>query len=143
MRPHRPLIGVRLPAEAAARRDFTLIADARRLETLRQAIRREVSSHSSLRSLAKHIGVDRGSLRKFLAMESVPNSENLAKIEDWSEERPETWTPLGSVVLAVLVLDLPGPSRAPARKQLARALASTFRDAGMQVPEWLEEECGG
>jgi len=133
---------VRLPAEAALRRDFHLLADARRLEMLRQAIRREVRSQSSLRSLAKHIGVDRGSLRKFLAMESVPSVENLAKIVDWSQERPEVWTPLGSVVLAVLVLDLPGPRRASARKQLARTLAAAFSDAEMPVPEWLREEYG-
>ncbi|HEX2094857.1 MAG TPA: hypothetical protein VHG28_20830 [Longimicrobiaceae bacterium] len=133
---------MRLPPELAVKRDFDILADARRLEALRQAIRREVRARSSLRGLAQRIGVDRGSLRKFLTMESVPDLENMAKIEDWSEERPEVWTPLGAVALAVLVLDLPGPRRGPARKQLARVLASAFSDAKQPVPEWLEAECG-
>lgn len=143
MRHYRPIISVRLPPELAVKRDFDIIADARRLETLRQAIRREVRTQSSLRGLAQHMGVDRGSLRKFLTMESVPDSENMEKIEDWSEERPEVWTPLGAVALAVLVLDLPGPRRGPARRQLAQVLASAFSDAKVQVPDWLEAECGG
>jgi transcriptional regulator with XRE-family HTH domain len=134
---------VRLPPDLAVTRDFDIIADARRLEGLRQAIRREVRALSSLRALGEQIGVDRGSLRKFLTMESVPDLENMAKIEEWSEERPEIWTPLGAVSLAVLVLDLPGPHRGPARKQLAEVLASAFRNAGRPVPEWLEAERGG
>ena len=142
MRSFRPIISVRLRPDLAVKRDFDIIADARHLETLRQAIRREVKARSSLRGLAQHIGVDRGSLRKFLTMESVPGFGNLAKIEDWSEERPEIWTPLGAVALAVLVLDLPGPRRGPARQQLARALASAFSETDLSVPEWLEAECG-
>lgn len=89
MRSFRPIISARLRPDLADKRDWDIVADARRLETLRQAIRREVKAQSSLRGLAQHIGVDRGSLRKFLTMESVPGFENLAKIEDWSEERPE------------------------------------------------------
>jgi hypothetical protein len=143
MRHYRPIISRRLPPEVAVKRDFDIIADARRLETLRQAIRREVRTQSSLRALGQQIGVDRGSLRKFLTMESVPDFENMAKIEDWSEERPEVWTPLGAVSLAVLVLDLPGPHRGPARKELAEVLASAFRTAGRPVPDWLEAERDG
>ena len=141
MRPHRPVISLRLPADMAVKRDFDVVADARRLETLRQGIRREVKRQTSLRALAQQIGVDRGSLRKFLTMETVPESENLAKIEEWLENRAEVWTPLGAVTLGVLVLDLPGPRRGPARKELARVLASAFRDAGLPVPDWLEAEC--
>ena len=142
MRSFRPIISARLRPDLAVKRDFDIVADARRLETLRQAIRREVTTQSSLRGLAQHIGIDRGSLRKFLTMESVPGLENLAKIEDWSEERPAIWTPLGAVALAILVLDLPGPQRGPARQQLARVLASTFSESDLPVPEWLEPECG-
>jgi transcriptional regulator with XRE-family HTH domain len=140
MRHHRPVISVRLPTDVAVKRDFNVVADARRLETLRQGIRREVKRQTSLRALAQHIGVDRGSLRKFLTMESVPEWENLAKIEEWLENRAEVWTPLGAVTLGVLVLDLPGPRRGPARKQLARVLASAFTDAGLPVPDWLDAE---
>jgi DNA mismatch repair ATPase MutS len=142
MRSFRPIISARLRSDLAVKRDLDIVADARRLETLRQAIRREVKTQSSLRGLAQHIGVDRGSLRKFLTMESVPGCENLAKIEDWSEERPEIWTPLGAVALAILVLDLPGPRRGPARQQLARMLASAFSESDRPVPEWLEGEFG-
>lgn len=143
MRNHRPVLSVRLPPELAVKRDFDTIADARRLESLRQAIRREVGVRSSLRSLAQQIGVDRGSLRKFLTMESVPGVENLAKIEDWSEERPEVCTPLGAVALGLLVLDPPAPRRGPTREQLARVIAAAFADAKLPVPEWLDAECGG
>jgi transcriptional regulator with XRE-family HTH domain len=141
MRHHRPVISVPLPTDVAVKRDFNIIADARRLETLRQGIRREVKRQTSLRALAQQIGVDRGSLRKFLTMESVPDWENLAKIEEWLENRAEVWTPLGAVTLGVLVLDLPGPLRGPARSQLARVLASAFTDAGLPVPDWLDAEC--
>ncbi|HEV2150469.1 MAG TPA: helix-turn-helix transcriptional regulator [Longimicrobiaceae bacterium] len=143
MRHHRPIISVRPPADLAVKRDFDIVADARRLETLRQAIRREVKAQTSLRALAQRIGVDRGSLRKFLTMESVPDWENLAKIEEWFEDRADVWTPLGAVALAVLVLDLPGPRRRPARKRLAQVLASAFGDAELPVPEWLDTECAG
>jgi transcriptional regulator with XRE-family HTH domain len=134
---------MRLPTDVAVKRDFDVVADARRLETLRQGIRREVKRQTSLRALAQQIGVDRGSLRKFLTMESVPEWENLAKIEEWLENRAEVWTPLGAVTLGVLVLDLPGPRRGPARKQLARVLASAFTDAGLPLPDWLDAESAG
>jgi transcriptional regulator with XRE-family HTH domain len=143
MRHFRPVISVRLPADLALKRDFDIVADARRLEMLRQGIRREVKLQSSLRALAQRIGVDRGSLRKFLTMESVPDWENLAKIEEWLENRAEVWTPLGAVTLAVLVLDLPGPRRGPTRKQLARVLASAFAEAELPIPEWLDAEWAG
>lgn len=140
MRHHRTVTGGRLPADLARTRDFEIVADARRLERLRQAIRREVRAQSSLRSLARDIGVDRGTLRKFLAMESVPQTDNLARIEDWLENRAEVWPPPGAVAFAVLVRDLPGQNRGVVRRQLACLLASAFTEAKMLVPEWLELE---
>ena len=140
MRHHRTVNGGRLPADLARKRDFEIVADAGRLERLRQAIRREVRVQSSLRSLAREIGVDRGTLRKFLAMESVPQTDNLARIEDWLENRVDVWPPRGAVALAVLVLDLPGQQRGVVRRQLARLLASAFTKANTPVPEWLELE---
>jgi transcriptional regulator with XRE-family HTH domain len=131
----------RLPPHLARKRDFEVIADARDLETLREALRREVRVHTSLRALALNIGVDRGTLRKFLAMESVPRAENLDKIRDWAADRPELATPLGSVALTLLVHDLPGHRRAHVRRQLAQELAAAF--TRHMLPEWLEHECVG
>lgn len=139
MPPNRRTTVRRLPPHLACKRDFEVVADARDLETLREALRREVRVHTSLRSLALDIGVDRGTLRKFLAMESVPRAENMNKIRDWAADRPELATPLGSVALAILVRDLPGHCRAQVRRELARELAASFKSK--VIPEWLEHEC--
>ncbi len=87
--------------------------------------------------------MDRGTLRKFLAMEAVPRPDNLEKIHDWAADRPEVWVPLGAVALGVLVLDFPAHLRAAVRRGLARELASAYVEAELPVPEWLDQECDG
>lgn len=143
MRDPRRVSGQRLPPSLARIRDFDVFADVRSLEMLRQALRREIQVHTSLRALAHDIGVDRGTLRKFLAMESVPRAENLEKIRDWAADRPDLWIPLGTVALALLVNDLPAPLRAPVRRQVAGELADAYTREERRVPEWLARECGG
>lgn len=143
MRDPRRVSGQRLPPALARVRDFDVFADVRSLEMLRQALRREIQVHTSLRALAQDIGVDRGTLRKFLGMESVPRAENLEKIRDWAADRPELWTPLGTVALALLVNDLPAHLRAPVRRQVAGELADAYMREEQRVPEWLARECGG
>lgn len=123
-------------------REIDALADERELETLRRALRRELEVHGGQVGLAREIGVDRIVIRKFLEMRTRPLPENLQKIRDWVENRPPTFTPFGCVLLAALVRDLPGDSRARTRHELAEAMAGSFQRAGESVPDWLRGELG-
>lgn len=120
--------------------DFDRFADMHAVESLRRAVRRELRVHRGQRALARLIGVSRGTLRKFVEMRSLPTHENLEKIRDWANDRPEVRAPLGSVALAVLADGLPAPSRLQARRDLARTLSAVYAEAGEVLPAWIEEE---
>lgn len=123
-------------------REIDALADERELETLRRALRRELAVHGGQVGLAREIGVDRIVIRKFLEMRTRPLPDNLQKIRDWVENRPATFTPFGCVLLAALVRDLPGGSRARTRHELAEAMASNYQRAGESIPDWLRSELG-
>jgi hypothetical protein len=123
-------------------REIDALADERELEALRRALRRELAVHGGQVGLAREIGVDRIVIRKFLEMRTRPLPDNLQKIRDWVENRPPTYTPFGSVLLAALVRDLPGGSRARTRRELAEAMASNYQRAGESIPDWLRSELG-
>ena len=127
---------------AIQRKEIDALADERELETLRRALRRELAVHGGQVGLAREIGVDRIVIRKFLELRTKPLPDNLQRIRDWVENRPPTFTPFGSVLLAALVRDLPGGSRACTRRDLADALASNYQRAGESIPDWLRNELG-
>ena len=86
------------------------------------------------------IEVGRIVLRKFLEQRAKPTPANLKKIHEWAKDRPEMWTPLGAVLLATIVRDLPGAERARVRREIAYALADGHRRWGQEVPEWVRHE---
>ena len=142
MRPSRYKSSQHMPSELARRHDLDILLDLYELERLRQVLRRELRVHTGQRTLAGEIGISRGSLRKLLDMESVPTYRNLQRLKEWAADRPEVWTPLGSLGLAVLVMDLPAEARADLRRQVACLLDSAYFRLGQTSPEWLGRECG-
>ncbi len=141
MRAARHLPSDRLPIDQVRPHDLSTFADELAVETLREAIRRELRVHGGQEALAQAIGVSRGTLRKLIGMHSVPTPRNLDRIREWMEHRPPVRVALGAVCLALLVKYLPAASRGEARQRLARALASIYAEAGQSVPVWLTAEC--
>lgn len=129
------------PIDQARRHDLNAFIDELDLETLREAIRRELRVHGGQDALAQSIGVSRGTLRKLIAMQSVPTLRNLDRIREWTEHRPAVRVPLGGVSLALIVKYLPARVRGATRLRLARDLASAYAEAGQPVPVWLTAEC--
>ncbi len=103
-------------------------------------LRRELR-HTPQRLLAALVGIDRNSLRKFLAL-SDPAPETWARLREWARDRPEPDPPPGSVALALLAAGFPAPERLAARRGLARALLQLHVGADRQPPGWLVEESG-
>ncbi len=120
--------------------EFNQLADAWRLEELRQVIRRELRTHCGQLALARLIGVGRSVVRKLLEMRSVPEPVNLDRLREWAADRPPAETPLTVVCLAVLVECLPPGARYDARLELAETLILLHHRTGVDVPQWLLHE---
>ncbi len=120
--------------------ELNRVAEAWRLEELRQAVRRELRTHRGQLALARMIGVGRSVVRKLVEMRSAPRDANLDRLREWAADRPAVETPLETVCLAVLVEGLPAAARYGARLELARALTRLCREAGGEVPRWLAVE---
>lgn len=142
MRPSRYRSSQHLPSQSARLHDMAILMDLYDLERLRQVVRRELKVHTGQRTLAQEIGISRGSLRKLLEMQSVPTHHNLERLKEWATDRPEVWTPLGALALAVLVMDLPAEMRADLRRQVACLVESAYFRLGQSPPDWLARECG-
>jgi transcriptional regulator with XRE-family HTH domain len=123
--------------------DVDLFADLRELEALRQVVRRELRVHGGQRTLAREIGIDRGSLRKFATGQSTPTGGTLARIQEWAGDRPGLAIPLSLVALALLVDDVSPAARPGARRQLAALLGRIYDGTGEGVPTWVGDEVGG
>jgi len=126
----------------AASRDgeFDRLADAWRLEELRQVIRRELRTHCGQLALARIIGVGRSVVRKLLEMQSVPEPRNLDRLREWAADRPSAETPRAVVCLAVLMENLPPSARYRARLEVAETLTRLYGESGTEVPHWLANE---
>lgn len=141
MRTRHQRLGARISPAEARQLDLEAVARARELEQIRQALRHELRVHTGQHSLAQHIGISRGTLRKFLDLESVPVHRNLTHLRDWMENRAAAPVPLGAVCLSILVDELlPGSRRKAARRHLAKELAAMFVRGGQAVPPWLAQE---
>lgn len=130
----------RRPVEPVHSLEFQRFSGEWSLEELRQALRRELRTHSGQLALARFIGVGRTVIRKFVEMRSVPRGENLERLREWAADRPFAETPAGAVAFALLVGDLPSANRYQARLTLAEALIEHYAAAGQPVPEWLVNE---
>lgn len=140
MRPprHPPRAGT--PAELADARTLDLLLDLYALERIRQVVRRELRVHGGQQTLAREIGISRGSLRKLLADQSTPSHAVRQRLQEWIANRPHPWTPPGAVALSLLVHGLPHRVRGEARRRLARQLRAIVTEAGGEVPDWLADE---
>jgi transcriptional regulator with XRE-family HTH domain len=123
--------------------DVDHFADIRELEVLRQLLRRDLRKHTSQRTLASEIGIDRTVLRKFVSGQSVPSRMALESIREWAQDRPELSIPMAQVGLALLVSDFRPPARPGARKQIANALAEYLRASGDGPTAWVRDELAG
>ena len=141
MRSRRYTSSQHLPLASALRHDFAILMDLYELERLRQVLRRELTVHTGQRTLAAEIGISRGSIRKFLDMQSIPTHQTLQRIKDWAGNRPDAWTPLGALALSVLVMDVPAEARGDLRRCLAGLLEATHARIDQPVPQWLAGEC--
>jgi len=141
MRPrYHARAGVHPEVEDARTLDHLL--DLYALERIRQVVHRELRVHGGQRTLAREIGISRGSLRKLLTDQSVPSYTVRRRLQEWIADRPHPWTPPGAVALSLLVYDLPYQARGEARRRLARQLRAIFTEAGEEVPAWLADEVG-
>ncbi|MEW5931795.1 MAG: hypothetical protein AB1941_30365 [Gemmatimonadota bacterium] len=141
MRTRRQWLRARISPAEARQLDMEAVARARELEQIRQALRHELRVHTGQNSLAQQIGISRGTLRKFLDLESVPVHRNLTRLRDWMENRAVAPVPLGAVCLSLLADELlPGSTRKAARRHLAKELAALFVRGGQAVPPWLAQE---
>lgn len=114
-----------------------------KLERLRAPVRRELRVHGGQRRIAAEMRMPRGSLRKFISMQSVPTGRNFDALESWAADRPEATVTGGMVSLAVLASEMPAEIRLRARRRLAGELAELYREAGAPLPLWLHEELTG
>lgn len=110
------------------------------LERLRAPVRRELRIHGGQRRIAAEMRMPRGSLRKFISMQSVPTGRNFDGLESWAADRPEATITGGMISLAVLASELPATIRLRARRRLAGELAQLYREAGAPLPLWLHDE---
>jgi hypothetical protein len=111
---------------------------AREAEGVRMLLRRELR-HTPQRLLAALVGIDRNSLRKFLAL-SEPAPETWARLREWARDRPEPDPPPDSVALALLAAGFPARERSAVRRRIAETLLRLHLDADRQPPGWLVEE---
>ncbi|MBB4635924.1 helix-turn-helix transcriptional regulator [Longimicrobium terrae] len=131
------------------RRTYTPAQDERRfreereLETLRHLVRRELRIHAGQRTLAREMGIDRGSLRKFAAGQSTPGEWTLRQIREWAADRPELPVPIAAVALALLVDGLPPDVRPHARREVSATLAGLYESRREGVPTWIADELEG
>lgn len=109
-----------------------------REEAVRRLLRRELR-HLPQRLLAPLVGIDRNSLRKFLAL-SAPEPATWRRLREWAADRAPAEPAPGAVALALLAGEFPAPRRLWARRRLAAALHDLYVELDRQPPPWLAEE---
>jgi hypothetical protein len=110
----------------------------RREEAVRRLLRRELR-HLPQRLLAALVGIDRNSLRKFLAL-STPEPATWRRLREWAEDRAPAEPAPGAVALALLAGEFPAPRRLWARRRLAATLHELYVELDRHPPAWLAEE---
>jgi hypothetical protein len=109
-----------------------------REEAVRRLLRRELL-HLPQRLLSPLVGIDRNSLRKFLAL-SRPEPATWRRLRAWAADHPPAEPAPGAVALALLAGEFPAPRRLWARRRLADALHDLYVELDRQPPPWLAEE---
>jgi len=112
------------------------------LERMRESVAMRVEA-TSLRSVARQVGMSPSGLEKFLAG-GTPYTRSRQKLQDWwTREGHQPRSDLSAegieVVMAALVRDLPPEKRGPTMKRLVRAVRGLYETQGAICPPWLEE----
>lgn len=112
------------------------------MERLREQVATRVQA-TSLRSVARQVGMSPTGLEKFLAG-GTPYTRSRQKLQDWAERetgRPSNDLTLEGVEIAIgaLVRDIPAEHRVDAIARLVRTLRAVYQAQGARPPEWLDQ----
>lgn len=112
------------------------------IERLREQVATRVQA-TSLRSVARQVGMSPTGLEKFLAG-GTPYTRSRQKLQDWAERetgRPSNDLTLEGVEIAIgaLVRDIPAEHRVDAIARLVRTLRGVYQAQGARPPEWLDQ----
>lgn len=109
-----------------------------------EAIRREAElarDASSLRAVARDIGLTAMGLRSFLLDERTPQARTLRKLTSWYGRRMSTRPPEGEdearAALTILAGYFPERERRPQILEVLDSMERRFAANGMRVPDWL------
>ena len=110
------------------------------LERLRETVALRVQA-TSLRTVARQVGMSPAALEKFLAGET-PYSRSRQRLQEWwarEAARPRAdLSPEGvEVAIGALVRDLPPEHRVEAIHRVVAALRRIYGEQGAQTPAWL------
>lgn len=120
-----------------------------RLEAQENAIRHmrrvatERAENTSLRSVAREIGMSPSGLKKFLDG-AAPYRPTLRRLRRWfvqygSMRTGEVQAEDASAALAVLLHDLPSPAQDESTRLILEGLSRGYERSGKPRPEWLTE----
>ena len=112
------------------------------LERLRETVALRVQA-TSLRTVARQVGMSPTGLEKFLAGET-PYSRSRQRLQEWwvrEASRPRSDLSAGGVEVAIgaLVRDLPPEHRVEAIGRVVAALRRLYAAEGAPEPEWLAQ----
>jgi hypothetical protein len=109
------------------------------------AIRREAElarDASSLRAVAREVGVTPMGLRGFLMNAGKPQARTVRKLNLWYARRMSTRLPEGEdearAALTILAAYFPERARGARLMDLLDSMERGFRGEGMQTPAWLD-----
>lgn len=109
------------------------------------AIRREAElarDASSLRAVAREVGVTPMGLRGFLMNAGKPQARTVRKLNLWYARRMATRLPEGEdearTALTILAAYFPERARRTRLMDLLDSMERGFRDEGMPAPAWLD-----
>lgn len=110
------------------------------------AIRREAElarDASSLRAVAREVGITPMGLRAFLLNEGKPQARTARKLNEWYVRRMATRPPEGEdearAALTILAGYYPQAQRARVLTGFLDSMEREFRESGMAPPAWLEK----
>lgn len=110
------------------------------LERLRETVALRVQA-TSLRTVARQVGMSPGTLEKFLAGET-PYPRSRQRLQEWwarqsAKPRPDVTAQGVEVAIGALVRDLPPEHRVEAIRRVVAALRRVYREQETEEPEWL------
>lgn len=110
------------------------------LERLRETVALRVQA-TSLRTVARQVGMSPAALEKFLAGET-PYSRSRQRLQEWwarEAARPRVDLSAEGIEVAIgaLVRDLPPEHRVVAIRRVVAALRRVYREQGAPQPTWL------